>query len=47
MNLSHVVIVYETEAAARARLIRYGYSPELAHEIAIYLGQATDLPDFF
>ena len=47
MNLSHVVIVYETEAAARARLVRYGYSPELAHEIAIYLGQATDLPDFF
>ena len=47
MNLSHVVIVYETEAAARARLQRYGYSPELAHEIAIYLGQATDLPDFF
>jgi len=47
MNLSHVVIVYETEEAARARLQRYGYTPELAHEIAVYLGQATDLPDFF
>lgn len=47
MNLSHVVIVYETEAAARARLVKYGYSPELAAEIGVYLGQATDLPDFF
>ncbi|MBW8617308.1 MAG: hypothetical protein KGO21_01245 [Hyphomicrobiales bacterium] len=47
MNLSHVVIVYETEEAARARLQHYGYTPGLAHEIAIYLGQATDLPDFF
>jgi len=47
MGLSHVVIVYETEAAARARLMRYGYSAELATEIAVYLGQATDLPDFF
>jgi len=46
-NLTHVVIVYETEEAARARLIRYGYSAELANEIAVYLGQATDLPDFF
>jgi len=47
MNLSHVVIVYETEAVACDRLVEYGYSPELATEIGVYLGQATDLPDFF
>jgi hypothetical protein len=45
MGWSHVVIVYETEAAARARLMRYGYSAERAAEIAVYLGQATDRPD--
>ena len=47
MTLSHVVIVYETEEAARSRLLRYVYTPELAQEIAVYLGQATDLRDFF
>ncbi len=47
MGLAHVIIVYETEAAARARLMHYGYSAERAAEIAVYLGQATDLPDFF
>jgi D-alanine-D-alanine ligase len=46
MPLSNVVIVYETEGAARRRLAEYGYAPEIAAEIAIYLGQATDLPDF-
>src|SRR5271168_3986429 len=47
MILSNVAIVYETEAAARQRLIAHGYAPEVAGEIAVYLGQATDLPDFF
>jgi D-alanine-D-alanine ligase-like ATP-grasp enzyme len=47
MNLSNVVIIYETESAARRRLVDSGYSAEIAAEIAIYLGQATDLPDFF
>ena len=47
MSLSNVVIVYETEASARRRLIAHGYAPEIADEIAVYLGQATDLPDFF
>jgi D-alanine-D-alanine ligase-like ATP-grasp enzyme len=47
MTLSNVVIVYETEAAARRRLVDYGYSNEIAGEIAVYLGQSTDLPDFF
>jgi hypothetical protein len=37
------VIVYEPEAAARDRLTTYGYSPEVAAEIAVYLAQATDL----
>jgi D-alanine-D-alanine ligase len=41
------VIVYETEASARRRLIAHGHAPEIADEIAVYLGQATDLPDFF
>ncbi len=47
MCLSNVLIVYETEAAARRRLVAFGYTPEVAAEIAVYLGQATDLPDFF
>jgi D-alanine-D-alanine ligase-like ATP-grasp enzyme len=47
MTLSNVVIVYETEGAARRRLVDHGYSDEIAAEIAVYLGQSTDLPDFF
>jgi D-alanine-D-alanine ligase len=47
MNLSNVVITYETEEAARQRLVAFGYPPEIAAEIAVYLGQSTDLPDFF
>jgi D-alanine-D-alanine ligase-like ATP-grasp enzyme len=46
MTLSNVVIVYETEAAARHRLIAYGYSEQISAEIAVYLGQATDLPGY-
>lgn len=47
MSLSNVLIVYETEAAARRRFVSFGYAPDVAAEIAVYLGQATDLPDFF
>jgi D-alanine-D-alanine ligase-like ATP-grasp enzyme len=47
MILSNVVIVYETEAAAQRRLASYGYALEVAAEMAVYLGQATDLPEFF
>jgi D-alanine-D-alanine ligase-like ATP-grasp enzyme len=47
MKLSNVVIAFESEAAARRRLISFGYPLEIADEIAIYLGQSTDLPDFF
>jgi D-alanine-D-alanine ligase len=46
-RLENVVIVYEMEAAAARRLERFGYSPEIAAEIAVYLAQATDLPDYF
>lgn len=46
MDLSNVLIVHETEASARLRLVEHGYSPEIAAEIAVYLGQSTDLPDF-
>ena len=44
--LSTVVIAFETEDAARRRLISFGYSPLIAAEIAVYLAQATDLPHF-
>jgi hypothetical protein len=47
MKLSNVVIVYEAEDSARRRLISFGYPAEVAAEIAVYLGQATDLPYFF
>ena len=47
MKLSKVVIAFEPEASARRRLVSFGYPPEVADEIAVYLGQATDLPDFF
>jgi D-alanine-D-alanine ligase len=44
--LRHVVIAYETEAAATARLIAHGYQQDIAAEIAVYLAQSTDLPAF-
>jgi hypothetical protein len=47
MNLSNVLIVYETEDAARRRLFAYGYPQDVANGVAVYLGQATDLPHFF
>ncbi|HEY3721407.1 MAG TPA: hypothetical protein VGL41_14860 [Roseiarcus sp.] len=47
MKLSNVLIAYEAEASARRRLVSFGYPADVAAEIAVYLGQATDLPDFF
>jgi D-alanine-D-alanine ligase len=41
--LERVVIVYESEAAARERLAKFGYAADIAAEIAVYLAQATDL----
>ena len=46
-RLKRVVIAYESQASAEARLARYGYAPQLAAEIAVYLAQSTDLPDYF
>jgi D-alanine-D-alanine ligase-like ATP-grasp enzyme len=45
-TLSHAVIAFETEESARRRLESFGYSPEPAAEIAVYLAQSTDLPHF-
>lgn len=44
--LRRVLIAYETEAAATARLVAHGHSREIAAEIAVYLAQASDLPAF-
>jgi D-alanine-D-alanine ligase len=46
MTLSTVVIAYETEVAARRRLSAFGYAPDVAVEIAVYLAQSTDLPQY-
>ena len=46
MPLSTAVIAYESEEAARRRLMAFGYAPDVAREIAVYLAQATDLPEF-
>jgi hypothetical protein len=46
MTLSTALIAYETEEAARRRLEAFGYSPDIAAEIAVYLAQSTDLPEF-
>jgi D-alanine-D-alanine ligase len=40
------LIVYETETAARSRLIALGFQPDVAAEVAVYLAQATDLPEY-
>ncbi len=41
--LSKVVIVFEGEETARRRLENFGYAPDIAAEIAVYLAQSTDL----
>jgi D-alanine-D-alanine ligase-like ATP-grasp enzyme len=46
MALTTAVIAYETEDVARRRLEAFGYKPEVAAEIAVYLAQSTDLPEF-
>lgn len=45
-SLSNAVIGFESEDAARGRLESFGYSREIAAEIAVYLAQSTDLPLF-
>jgi D-alanine-D-alanine ligase-like ATP-grasp enzyme len=44
--LSNAVIAFESEDVALRRLQSFGYSPEIAAEIAVYLAQSTDLPLF-
>ncbi|MBV8103057.1 MAG: hypothetical protein JO223_00225 [Hyphomicrobiales bacterium] len=46
MPLATAVIAYESEEAARRRLIAFGYAPDVAREIAVYLAQSTDLLGF-
>ncbi len=46
MPLSTAVIAYESEEAARRRLRAFGYAPDVAQEISVYLAQSTDLPGF-
>lgn len=41
-RLRRLVVVYETEAACRARMAAAGFPPEVAAELAFYLAQATD-----
>src|SRR5271166_2351220 len=45
-TLSNVVIAFETEEQASRRLEAFGYPPEIAAEIAVYLAQSSDLPFF-
>jgi D-alanine-D-alanine ligase len=46
MRLSTAVIAYEPEESARDRLQTFGYPPDIAAEIAVYLAQSTDLPHY-
>ena len=46
MTLNALVIAFESEDAARLRLAAFGYPPDVAAEIAVYLAQSTDLPLF-
>jgi D-alanine-D-alanine ligase-like ATP-grasp enzyme len=46
MPLSTAVIAFESEEAARRRLEGFGYAPDVAAEIAVYLAQSSDLPGF-
>ncbi len=44
--LGRAIIAFESEESARLRLAAFGYPPDVAAEIAIYLAQSTDLPLF-
>src|SRR5215469_1111963 len=46
MTLKHVVVAFESEQSARERLESFGYERDVAAEIAVYLAQSTDLPQF-
>jgi D-alanine-D-alanine ligase-like ATP-grasp enzyme len=46
VSLKNAVIAFETEEQASRRLEAFGYAPEIAAEIAVYLAQSSDLPLF-
>jgi D-alanine-D-alanine ligase len=46
-NRPQLLLVYEPEAACRARLLADGFAPERALEITSYLAQSTDLAEEF
>ncbi len=43
---ANAVIAFESEESARRRLAAFGYPPDVAAEVAVYLAQSTDLPLF-
>ncbi|HZZ60022.1 MAG TPA: hypothetical protein VFE63_02450 [Roseiarcus sp.] len=43
MTLTTAIVAFESEEAARLRLEAFGYPPDVAQEIAVYLAQSTDL----
>src|SRR5208282_557988 len=45
-KLSRALIAFESEESARRRLAAFGYPPDVAAEVAVYLAQSTDLPLF-
>ena len=45
-TLARAVVAFESEELARRRLAAFGYPPDVAAEIAVYLAQSTDLPLF-
>ncbi len=45
-TLARAVVAFESEESARRRLAAFGYPPDVAAEIAVYLAQSTDLPLF-
>jgi D-alanine-D-alanine ligase len=46
-EVDRVVVVYETQASCEARLGRFGFGSDVAAEIAVYLAQSADLPEYF
>ena len=46
MTFKRAVVAFESEERARARLESFGYARDIAAEIAVYLAQSTDLPQF-
>jgi D-alanine-D-alanine ligase-like ATP-grasp enzyme len=43
MTLTTAIVAFESEEAARLRLEAFGFPPDVAEEIAVYLAQSTDV----